>query len=824
MIPLCPFNFLKTNTKFFCIFFLLTLQNSFSQKEKPAQFNAEIPIEKLYVHLNKTYFTAGEDIWFKAYLVDGKTHQLNAVSEIAYIELIDAGGKIIANKTIKLTNGNAPGNFKLNQSSQKGIYTVRAYTNYMRNFHNSNFFEKQIFVNVANNGTNITTSPSADTGVIKPDVQFFPEGGYMVNGFLNPIGFKAVDTNGMGISVSGKIIDDKGNLIKEFASSHLGLGLLHFIPKNGDSYSAIIYNQETSFTYKLPIALNEGVLMTVTDNKDYYKAEIRATNAIDINGFSVIGKQRKKIVFKTKVNTNKKKNAAIVKVPKDILNEGITEFTLLNNTNTPISERLLYYINEKKSLKSTITSSQHSYEPKSLVNLEIDIDSYGEKEVEAELSLSVTNTALIPNEYHSTDIKTYLLLASELRGEIEQPGYYFYSNDPQRKKNLDLLMRTQGWRQYLIKDMSKKTDYHFKPENGINIKGRLVSSFDLKKPLVGNIFLTAKNTDAIVQDKVKTDENGNFIFTNLNFADTTSVFLKAEVRDAKKKKNLNYKILFDSADSPKVSVSKKSINNLENYYKGSKKAQSISDAFVFNNKTIQLEEVFVKAKKNKVEDRFERKRKSLPYKEPSHTVDFKELGRDFQNIDPLSILQGRVPSLLVRATINGGYNVFLRGASSLTGDNSALILLNGTPLNGSPDILASDIDFIDIIKGPRAAIYGSRAANGVIAIFTRDGTESSADKNQTKEDGSISFLHPGYDYPKRFYNTKYQKKIPKQSNSDYRTTLHWQPDITLTEDGKGRVSFYTSDYLGEYQIILEGLTSDGVPLRTTSSFEVRINE
>lgn len=80
-------------------------------------------------------------------------------------------------------------------------------------------------------------------------------------------------------------------------------------------------------------------------------------------------------------------------------------------------------------------------------------------------------------------------------------------------------------------------------------------------------------------------------------------------------------------------------------------------------------------------------------------------------------LQGRVPGLIVSGT-----QIRIRGFSSLTGSNEPLIIVNGVRLSGSGElgfIDPIDVKSIDVLKGSSAAIYGNRAANGVILITTK---------------------------------------------------------------------------------------------------------
>jgi len=124
-----------------------------------------------------------------------------------------------------------------------------------------------------------------------------------------------------------------------------------------------------------------------------------------------------------------------------------------------------------------------------------------------------------------------------------------------------------------------------------------------------------------------------------------------------------------------------------------------------------------------------------------------------QQSDAISALQGKVSGVQIRSSSNmGGSNkILIRGATSITGDNSPLIVVDGVPIDNSSynslntqagyggydygnmlnDINPDEIKNISVLKGAAAALYGSRAANGVILIETKGA-------QQGKEDFTVS--------------------------------------------------------------------------------------
>lgn len=98
--------------------------------------------------------------------------------------------------------------------------------------------------------------------------------------------------------------------------------------------------------------------------------------------------------------------------------------------------------------------------------------------------------------------------------------------------------------------------------------------------------------------------------------------------------------------------------------------------------------------------------------------------------DPGQLLQGKVPGLVVvqNSDPNGGVNsMTLRGASTLNGSTSPLYVVDGIPGIDLNLVAPDDIESIDVLRDASAtAIYGSKAANGVIIITTKKGVEGPA--------------------------------------------------------------------------------------------------
>ncbi len=146
------------------LFFWLFSLNTMSQEQisfldslvfKLQKFCTEYPREEIFIHTDRKEYIAGESIWFKIYLVDRQSNKLSVESRLAYFEILNERKIPVIQKRIKIDNGNGPGQIVLPDTLSSGIYTIRSYTNWMKNFLPSNFFLQKIIVYNALNAQRI---------------------------------------------------------------------------------------------------------------------------------------------------------------------------------------------------------------------------------------------------------------------------------------------------------------------------------------------------------------------------------------------------------------------------------------------------------------------------------------------------------------------------------------------------------------------------------------------------------------------------------------------------------------------------------------------
>jgi TonB-dependent SusC/RagA subfamily outer membrane receptor len=191
--------------------------------------------------------------------------------------------------------------------------------------------------------------------------------------------------------------------------------------------------------------------------------------------------------------------------------------------------------------------------------------------------------------------------------------------------------------------------------------------------------------------------------------------------------------------------------------------------------------------------------------------------------DLIMVLQARIPGFRVAE------NYIRLGPPTGFGSNPSvgepLVVIDGVVVN-TPDggalltllsISPRDVERIEVLKSSFATAYGSRGANGVIAIYTKKG--GGEDSGANYDFNKLQRIKiPGYSPTTNFsppdYSTENDDQIP-----DTRTTIHWNPDVNGDNTKPAEVSFYASDS-GQYRIVVEGVTVDGVPFRAEKMITV----
>jgi len=155
------------------------------------KYNKAALTEKVFAHTDKNFYLAGEIVWFKLYVVNGDDNTPLDLSKVAYVDILDKDQKAVLQGKIGLEKGTGNGSMYIPVSFNSGVYRLRAYTNWMKNSDPGYYFEKPITI------INTLKSPPRHPAISRNyDIQFFPEGGNLVQGIQSKVAFKIVDQAG----------------------------------------------------------------------------------------------------------------------------------------------------------------------------------------------------------------------------------------------------------------------------------------------------------------------------------------------------------------------------------------------------------------------------------------------------------------------------------------------------------------------------------------------------------------------------------------------------------------------------------------------------
>ncbi|TXE06062.1 Plug domain-containing protein [Seonamhaeicola algicola] len=808
-----------------CLLLSFTITNNFSEliQEKLNSYIDNYP-EKVYVQTDKPYYSLGEDIWFSTYLVNGINHKKSNKSRVVYVELINEQDSIVSKKQLYMFTPNTAGDFKIEKNWKSGKYILRAYTNYMRNQDPDYFFKKQIPIWDVTNADSIITNITKtklnltknNTLKEKPDINFYPEGGYLVNGIASKIGIKVKDKLNRDIAISGVIKDSDNNVVSSFKTLQFGLGIASLIPQNGKNYTAHVTINNTEHTYQLPKALPEGYNLNIVNNGNHLLIGVTTNNSIGLKNAYLVAHQRGNFVFE-KLETTTVKNY-VIKLNTNTLNDGVTHFTLFNNEGKPVAERLVYIDNPENNVHIQLTSNKKTPSTREQLSLHVNLKDNNGNAVTGNLSMAVTDIDAIEHSTLQENIKTYLLLNSDLRGQIDNPGYFFENNDNKRKYLLDLVMLTHGWRRFTWNDILYKTTKEtiFKPERGLYISGRITSqkNKDIKTGTTRLTFMGAFPH----QEKKRVNSAGSFKYGPFVFMDTMPTIVEARVNDFQKEETkanrmVNIHLTPNYSPSPIISrqsVLKPNLNDstkINNFIKQSKNIYDINLDFIEDARL--LDEVIVTAtRKTQEEKRTEELNEKAIYGFPTNRIDMK----DYENLETLSFLE--------LVSMIPGVNV-VNDSITIRGAGSPSIYLNNIPvqIDDVNTMTGAEIEFIDVLKGADAVFFPN-SGNGVIVIHQKEGADFLT-KNIKRKPGIIDFTSKGFYTAREFYAPNHIDPFGGNNKKDIRTTLHWEPKIQLTQEKSSKeISFYTSDIRSNYAIKIEGVTDDGIPVYHFSTFEV----
>lgn len=825
-----------------------------------------IPKEKLYLHLDKPFYGAGEKIWFKGYLVNAITHQDNAQSNFIITELINRSDSIVERKKIRRDSLGFHNAFTLPATLPAGDYYLRGYSNWMLNEDPDFFFSRNIKIGNSIDNTIVSSieyqqeDDTHYTAKIKftSNVQAVFENTtikylYLENGKIKNKGKKKTDENGW-ISIS--LPDLKSPVARRIE-----------VEFDDPQY---IYKR----TFHLPVFTNDfdvkffpegGALINIPHQNVAFKAQ-------GVDGFS---KEIEGFLFNSKgdtlTNFRSEHNGMGIFTMNPVNNE---TYYVTVRTNDSITKRFdlpaiepkgisIAMSHYKQEIRYEIQKTEATEWPQKLFLL-----AHTRGKLAILQPINPKRTFGKMNDSLFTEGITHFMLIDE-QGNALSERLIFVPDHKPNQWQITTDQPTYGKREKVSLQIAAK-DSEGNPVEGtfsVSITDRKsIQPDSLADNILSNLLLTS-DLKGYVEDPA-------FYFLNqdartlrsIDYLMMTHGWRRHKMENVLRTPSLNFTNYIEKGQTisgrimgffganvkkgpicvlaPKYNIiattetdekgqfivntsfrdsttflvqarTKKGFAGVDILMDPPQYPVATHKAPYFNGSTTFMENYLMNTR-----DQYYMEGGMRVYNLKEVTVTAKRERPSSKSIYTGGIntytveedrLQGYgqtafdAASRLPSVTITNGSEIHIRNNSE-----PAIIVIDDIVYEDASDILkdiqVSDMSSISLLRGADAVILGPRASGGAVVITLKDPRNLPARPAQ----GIITYTPLGYSESVEFYHPTYDTPEKKNAQrSDFRSTVYWNPELRLDAEGKATIEYYTPDSTAPEDIIIEGVDKNG---------------
>ncbi|MBB2151427.1 hypothetical protein [Pedobacter gandavensis] len=646
----------------------------------------------------------------------------------------------------------------------------------------------------------------------KIDLQFMPEGGKLVVGQKTNITFKALNEDGYGVAISGKIYNSKQQEITSFKTAHAGMGIFSLVPEKAETYTARIQLPDGKYqSYQLPFVEQTGITLNVTNRFKSDSCEVTLTPTAGIaSTYYLFGMARNIVCWASVADFSK--GAIKFVLNKKFFPSGIIRLILMGEDKMGLNERM-FYNDLGDHLNIQLESNKSEYQQRDSISLNVKVSDHTGNPIQGSFSLAVTDNGQVKiDSIAERSILSHMLLTSDLKGNIEGPGYYDdAATNSEKWQHLDYLLLTQGWVGYDWPQAFKSAEpFVYSNEEEFSIKGKVTNAFN--KPVAKAPIALFSKKPLFILDTL-TDDKGNFIFRGINPIDTPAFFISAK---NKKGKSFNVGIEMEEFKAPVFSpVTDRIVPWFVNIDTG-------TNLIVNNQVTLKKEQLRVTGR-NMLKEVVINARKVIKDSKnlngpgaadviideeqllkAGRTTLGELLEKSIKGFRPNAPFNYKIHTMLVHLIIDGINTDFF-----IPPETSQYQYLK--------DIFeyydAEEIKGVEVMTSTRYQMRYSTYYlhpldkpwdHAFIEVTTRGGKGPFLKKSI----GTYLYKPMPFIVPKEFYSPKYTSSSIADK-SDIRSTIYWKPNIITDKNGKATVNFYAADNPGIYTVIIEGADLEG---------------
>lgn len=737
---------------------------------------AQLP--QIYVHTDRTIYTPGDTIWFKAYIMSDLKLDTSKVN--LYINWGNVSGVVDQCNAYLVSEGYTFGQFVVPENFKYDHILLNAFTGDISSNPTLGFYK---YIDIVTNEL-VTKKQVANTYSLKVNVV----GDQIIRGVKNEIFMRSENSSGIPFEYEVELIDKNFQNLQTVKSDSIGLSSIQFVP-NDEVYLVRWKNPSGEHqVLDLPIASNEGVKINISSDKEVYFASFKAVN-LNIDTIKVVGRMNRSIIFEKEIYLSK--DSARIQIPKSALSFGVLSIDVFNKTNSDAIASAFELINYEHILvESRVNILESNPVKKGKQRLQIVMpDGIG-----ANMSISITDidekveksdhflNAVVGSQFSNTyDFGNGLPKLSSWAKTVKRNIDYKFIDSFQLFKDYllyvkgEVLMSEKKWKEYdnyidKLASGKRKSKFLFN-QNSLSIGFHPIKNDTINYPFM--------------YDQVLLEKDRTFAYKKFQFFDTME-FKLSHVHRYTQYSDLEVKYLFKPfADYTTFYVPKAYADTL-NYISNLELVVAADPNFIKNRlKGFHIETVTVLRKRKR-----------------SEVVEIEDL------LNVSSFFKNSVEDILPQEDpYIQKYSVSIRGSlQHLIPKNRGKI----TYLNEVRLVSPQDFENLEEVMEYDASWFAllkviQNAGGNELALYTFAPSNVNREIGRQIKKNKIM----GYSSIANISNKTYEG-VADLNVPDNRITLFWHPLIKWNGAGEHiEIAFYNNDSAQGYWVEIKGITTDG---------------
>ncbi|MGK7397341.1 MAG: hypothetical protein ACNS62_22380 [Candidatus Cyclobacteriaceae bacterium M3_2C_046] len=704
--------------------------------------------QEISLHLDKPYYISGELMQFKIYLLQNPSQNIYYGQHLE-VYLVDAEGKVREQGKVKLHNQVASSGFYIPEQLSTGYYRLMIKSS---SYPDPGLVFENIIPVIHPSLQDANPEPQKET---KVNLSLFPEGGNMVSGYDQKIGVFVTDQSGQGVQTRGMIFDQDSTSITSFETDSLGLGWFSFKPADQRNYAVLIKtSQDSTFqSFRLPRPAGR-LTMRVNQQQDNLEVTIFPSQAGIEKHLLAFVKDGHLLELKPANNTHHFK----------ITNwePGVYKVWLINSEKEVVAYRNFQLVNDQV-LKPVWHMNSNTFSNREPVNIRFEMHDARGNPVAVDYSVSIRKKALLSGHLETA-------WSGHLIKQITQVSSQHQVND--------MLLFSHPPHPLSLYDHEKQTE-------GLSVRGQVTGN-----PYDVVISLISPTLNPVFR-YTSPDNQGNFIFPNLDFEGESEFYIKGWSIASDESVSLNIQSQQDEVNFSPIQLPPLKLDQtMLDYVKAKATLRKIDQTF----NSFQV-----------LDMRDQNVKPDVVKGHPDLKIDTDDVFYldDYVTFSNMTDVMREIVLGVMLREKKAGYKIrMLDRRTKYYFKKEPLILLDGIPIS-SETLMNLNPDEILAIATARPIDnfydFGPLGLHGVLLVYTRDRSSRpvpSANLTMVKKRGYL----PQPLLPEISFANKENHIKP-----DFRPLLYWQSQ----DDQDNSFDFYTSDDVGVYKIIIKGKTLDG---------------